>query len=563
MALDNKKIKDILIETEVADVKDVEQALKISAKDKKPFIDVLIEKDIISDEHLGQLLADVIGADFVNLKKKTIPQNGLELIPELMARKQLMIIFDINKEGISLAMNDTSNLEAARLVEKKTGQKVTPYYATERDIKQALGKYRKGLSEEFKELIKKTVKQGNVKKTGEETSIIKIVDTIIRYGYENMASDIHIEPLDEDIVVRFRLDGMLHDVAKVPKELLEPIVTRVKILTRLRTDEHRAAQDGKMNIELEEENLDIRVSVIPITDGEKIVMRLLSEKNRQFALDDLGFAPADAEKVRKAIKHPHGMILVTGPTGSGKTTTLYSVLKILNKRNVNISTIEDPVEYDVEGVNQIQVNPKTNLTFAKGLRSIVRQDPDIIMVGEIRDEETASIAVNASMTGHLVLSTLHTNDAATTLPRLLDMKIEPFLVASTVNIVIAQRLVRKVCSQCLMSDIMKDDRLDTIKEQLDLKRLMKKDPSKIKELRFYKGKGCSTCNHTGYKGRIGIFEILTITEPLRKLIVSKADAGKIHAKAVEEGMTTLLDDGFDKALQGETTIEDVLRVTTG
>ncbi|MFH0818799.1 MAG: GspE/PulE family protein [Patescibacteria group bacterium] len=560
--ISDSKLKEILIDTEVVEVKDVEEACAIAKKEKRSFSEVLVEKDYIPDSNLGQLIADALGFEYVDLKKQAIPDQGLDIVPEIMAKKQQIIIFDINKKGISLAMADPSNLEIIRLVEKKSGYKVNPYFVTERDLRQALIKYHRDLSEEFKDILQQNVKNSKSKKTSsEDVSIIKIVDAFIRYGYENLASDIHIEPTEKNIAIRFRLDGMLYDAATIPKELLEPIISRIKILARLRTDEHRAAQDGKITLPLEEEDLDIRVSIVPITEGEKVVMRLLSEKNRQFSLDDLGFSENDVSKIRKAINSPHGMILVTGPTGSGKTTTLYAILKILNKRDVNISTIEDPVEYDMMGVNQIQVNAKTNLTFAAGLRSIVRQDPDIIMVGEIRDQETAGISVNAALTGHLVLSTLHTNDAATTLPRLIDMKIEPFLIASTVNIAIAQRLVRKVCTQCLMSDIYEGKVLDELKEQVNLEAVTGQDVKKIKKLRFYKGKGCPACNNTGYKGRIGVFELLTINEAMRKLIVNKADAGQIKAKAVELGMTTMMQDGVAKAMQGMTTIEEVLRVT--
>ncbi len=560
--MENNKIKQILLVAEIVSESDIDEAIKLSAKEKRDLQEILIERDLISDEHLGQLIADDLGHEFVDLQKKPIPEKALEIIPELMARKQLMVIFNISKDYVELALNDPDNLEMIRLVEKKSGLKVKPYFATQRDIKRALVKYRKGLTEEFKELIKKSIDETKKKKktSSEDTSIIKIVDTFIRYGYENMASDIHIEPLEEEIIIRYRIDGMLHDVAVLPKEFQDSLTSRIKIMARLRTDEHRAAQDGKLSIDLPEENLDIRVSVVPITNGEKIVMRLLSEKTRQFALDDLGLASGDINKIKKALKHSHGMILVTGPTGSGKTTTLYAVLKILNKRQVNITTIEDPVEYNIEGVNQIQVNPKTNLTFASGLRSIVRQDPDIIMVGEIRDEETAGIATNAALTGHLVLSTLHTNDAATTLPRLLDMKIEPFLIASTINIIIAQRLVRRICSQCMMSNIIKEDQLEIIRSQINLEKITGKKTAQLKELRFYKGKGCPACNNTGYKGRVGIYEILDISEPIKKLIVTKADSGKIKEQAVKEGMITMLEDGFLKAMQGMTTFEEVLRV---
>jgi len=560
MHANSKKLKDALIAADLVPRSDIEDAWAIAEKENQPFFDVILEKDLISDEHLGQVAADTLGVEFVNLKRKKMSANCWQLIPETIARQQLVVPFEINNDGLLVAMQDPLDLELLRLIEKKTGHKVIPYYATARDIKQILVRYRKNLADELKELINERIKLDDQQEK-DSTSIIKIIDIIIRNAYENRASDIHIEPSEKNIIIRFRMDGILQEMLTLPKELLESIITRIKILAKLRTDEHRAAQDGKMIIKLAEEDLDIRISVIPITNGEKVVMRLLAEKTRQFILDDLGLDIIDANKVRQAINRPHGMVLVTGPTGSGKTTTLYALLKILNKEEVNISTIEDPVEYNIPGINQIQVNPKTNLTFASGLRSIVRQDPDIIMVGEIRDEETASIAVNAALTGHLVLSTLHTNDAATALPRLLDMSIEPFLVASTVNIIVAQRLVRRICAQCLMSEIMHGEQLESLKSQINLERITGKKNSQLEELRFYKGKGCSVCNFTGYKGRIGVFEVLTVSESIRKLIASKADADELQKKAIAEDMTTMFEDGVRKALQGLTTTEEVLKVT--
>jgi len=390
-----------------------------------------------------------------------------------------------------------------------------------------------------------------------EAPIIEIVDAIIKNGYENKASDIHIEPYEHTSLVRFRIDGILHDIVRLPDPLHDQIVTRVKVMCKMRTDEHQAAQDGKINFILEREKLDIRVSVVPIEEGEKVVMRLLSERSRQYTLADLGFSVDDFKKLEQAIRKPYGMILVTGPTGSGKTTSLYAILKQLNNRAINIMTIEDPVEYDIIGVNQIQVNAKTNLTFAAGLKSIVRQDPDIILVGEIRDEETAGIAVNSAMTGHLVLSTLHANDAATTFPRLFDFHVEPFLIASTVNIIIAQRLVRRICMQCRMSiEVEKNVIEDALPPALFQKYFQRKE-----KIRIYKGKGCPVCHGTGYEGRLGIFEVMLIGESVRKAILAKKDSPEIQKIAMESGMTTMMDDGIRKVVEGLTTVDEILRVT--
>ncbi len=411
---------------------------------------------------------------------------------------------------------------------------------------------------ELSAAIQKILDESKSVSKAEDVSVIKTVDAILVNGYNSKASDIHVEPYEEETLIRFRIDGILHDIVTLPKSLHELVVTRIKILSRLRTDEHRAAQDGKLRFKIEDGKVDARVSIVPIVYGEKVVMRLLSERARQHDLENLGFDEAQQVKVITNINKPWGMILATGPTGSGKTTTLYGILKKLNTREVNISTIEDPVEYDIEGVNQIQVNTKTNLTFAAGLRSIVRQDPDIIMVGEIRDEETARIAVNSAMTGHLVLSTLHTNDAATTLPRLLDMGIQPFLVSSTVNLVIAQRLVRKICEQCKQK-IKLDEKTITLVERQISKELVAK--YKLgKTVTVYKGAGCKDCSSTGYSGRVGIYEILEMSEEIKELLMNKSNAAVIQQKSIEQGMVPMVERGIMKVLEGITTIEEILRV---
>jgi type II secretory ATPase GspE/PulE/Tfp pilus assembly ATPase PilB-like protein len=392
-----------------------------------------------------------------------------------------------------------------------------------------------------------------------EVPAIEIVDLLVEYAQNNRASDIHLEPRKKDAIVRFRTDGVLEDVLVLPLPVFEQMVTRIKVASKLRTDEHLSAQDGKMQVTVPGEELDIRVSVVPIIHGEKVVLRLLSAKTRQFGLVDLGFAERDLEKVKAGFDKSFGMVLVTGPTGSGKTTSIYAILKILNTREKNIATIEDPVEYDIEGINQIQVNSMTNLTFASGLRSILRQDPNVIFVGEIRDEETAGIAVNAAMTGHLVLSTLHTNDAATTLPRLMDMKIEPYLVASTVNVISAQRLVRKICEKCKVSV---DVPMEVLEKDLSKEMITKMfGKGKKTSVRLYKGKGCEVCHDSGYVGRIGMFEVLVVTEELKELIMAREDAASIRKRAIAEGMVTMLEDGIDKAKRGMTTIEEVIKAT--
>ena len=522
-----------------------------------PLGDVLIDEDLISDENLGKIIADLYQVPFINLSQISIKEDVLKIIPETVAKKQKSISFEINKETLYLAINDPKNIEIIEFITKKSGLNVKIFYATNRDINSTLSLYHKDVRKAFDEIIKENIEmaKGSVKT---DPPIIKIVNTLISHAYQSRASDIHIEPSQKHSLVRFRIDGVLHDIIDLPVELHPQIVTRIKVESKLRTDEHQASQDGKLVFQTDEERLDIRVSIVPITEGEKIVMRLLSEKSRQFSLQDLGLKDKDLKKVEEAVNKPYGMVLSTGPTGSGKTTSLYAVLKILNQRDVNIMTIEDPVEYEIESINQIQVNPKTNLTFAAGLRSILRQDPNIILVGEIRDDETASIAINSAMTGHLVLSTLHTNDSSTAIPRLLEMKIEPYLVASTVNIIIAQRLVRKICQKCRVSKEINIDEpiLSGLSEE------SKKNFFKGKKIvRVYQGKGCSVCHQTGYQDRIGIFEVLLMDDQIRQAVIDKKDAGTIRKIANKNGMRLMIDDGLEKVKEGITSIEEIIRVT--
>ena len=554
MLISDGQLTEILLRNNLLDEKKLVEIVEFAKNTEASFAEALIEKDILTDEDLGILISDFLKIPFVVLSKTIIPPEIFSIVPEKIARKQLAIPFSKDTNGIKLAMADPRNTLIQELVTKKTGQAVIPYLATKRDVENTLSIYRKDLQKGFEQLVKESAGQAD---TRDDAPILKIVDMIIDYAYQDKASDIHIEPEEKDTLIRFRIDGILHDLLVLPKNLHDRVITRIKVLSRLRTDEHLSAQDGKMRIALAEENLDIRVSILPISEGEKAVLRLLSSKSRHFSLIDLGMSEQDLKKVNLAIGKSFGMILSTGPTGSGKTTTVYSILKILNTRDKNITTIEDPVEYRIKGVNQIQVNAKTDLTFANGLRSILRQDPNIIFVGEIRDPETAGIAVNAALTGHLVLSTLHTNDSATALPRLIDMKVEPFLVASTVNVIIAQRLVRKICEMCKTS-------VTTTIEELSKnfsQEIIKKHFGTNQEVRIYKGQGCRLCHMTGYQGRVGVFEVLEVSKNIKKLITAKQDSEVIIKEAIAEGMTTMLDDGIDKVLKGVTTLEEVFRVT--
>jgi type IV pilus assembly protein PilB len=555
MLITEEQLKNIIIKDGLADEESFRQIKEYAKNADLSVAEALIEKDIVTDENLGLLIADILKYPFIVLSKTSIPSDVFYIIPEKIARKQKVIAFSKDANGVKLAMADPSNLELQKMISKKISMPVIPHLATEQDIYNALRIYRQDLQKAFDEMIKK---ESGGRGIASDVPIAKIVDMLINYAYQDRASDIHIEPEEKDLLVRFRIDGILHDVLVLPKNLHDQIITRIKILSRLRTDEHLSPQDGKMRIViLDKEELDIRVSILPIADGEKGVLRLLASRQQTFSFINLGMREKDLKKVQDSYSKSYGMILSTGPTGSGKTTSIYAIIKILNVREKNITTIEDPIEYRIKGVNQINVNPKTNLTFASGLRSILRQDPNIIFVGEIRDSETAGIAVNASLTGHLVVSTLHTNDAATALPRLMDMHVEPFLVASTVNVIIAQRLVRKICDMCKVTrEITEEELVKNLPRDSVIKNFGNR-----KNVLVYQGKGCKVCHSTGYSGRVGLFEVLEVTKTIRELIVKRSDSDVIAQKAMQEGMTTMLDDGLEKVVRGITTIEEVLRVT--
>lgn len=552
ISYDPKKLYTALVELNVIPKEQLDSLYTESEKSKESFAAMLLTKELISDENLVKILADICGFPYVRLSRVVIPKDILHIIPQIVSEKKHIIAFQKNKQGLHVAMEDPTDLEMRSFLAKKTGLPVIVYLATAGDIENTLSQYAGDVRNVFDEYVKPDEPIEKV-----EPSIIKLVDTILTYAYTNKASDVHIEPYEETTLVRYRIDGILHDIVSLPKSYHEQVITRIKVLSKLRTDEHQAAQDGKLQFTSGTETVDARVSVVPVVEGEKIVLRLLSDRARQFSLTDLGLSTVDLVKVETAFRKPYGMILSTGPTGSGKTTTLYTILKKINTRNVNIMTIEDPIEYDIEGVNQIQVNAKTNLTFAAGLRSIVRQDPDIILVGEIRDSETAGIAVNSAMTGHLVLSTLHTNDAATTFPRLLDFGVEPFLVGSTVNVVIGQRLVRKICTHCRVS---KEINVSLLTRYFSKEWLEKRYGGKS-TITVYEGKGCQVCHNTGYEGRVGIFEVLIIDDVVRKAIEEKKDSGEITKLGISNGMTTMVEDGIKKVEEGITTIEEVMRVT--
>jgi type IV pilus assembly protein PilB len=574
------QIKSILEKANILTAENFERMNKEAAKNKKTIENYLIEKKIITQLALYEEAAKYFNVPFVNLKEQTIRKDILLSIPEPIAIAHNLIAFSADSKEIKIAALDPGDLEIFEFLKKKTGLEQKIYLTTPDSVKEGLKQYHKTLKAEFDYLTKgkSGKKEGGegldseqgLKKLAEDLPVVRIVNTLLEYAIFEDASDIHIEPEEKNITVRYRVDGILHNVMTLPKNVQSGIEARIKILANLKVDEHRLPQDGRFKIATEEYKVSFRVSIIPTFDGEKIVMRLLNERAQTLTLEQLGFQPSVLQIIKRNITKPHGMILVTGPTGSGKTTTLYTVMNILNTPKVNISTIEDPIEYRMQHVNQSQVNVKINFTFALGLRALLRQDPDIIMVGEIRDEETAEIAVHAAMTGHLLLSTLHTNDAVTTLPRLTQMNIPSFLVASTTNIILAQRLVRKICTNCIQSFNLDKEVIDELKKQLNIPDILEKlEKNKIifnakkglETLLFYHGKGCKKCNDTGYKGRIGIYEALEITDELSELILRNASPNELKKQAESQGMLSIVEDGFIKAKSGVTTIEEIMRVT--
>jgi len=579
MRVEPQQLKAFLLDAGLVTGKQFDSCFKRAKKTKRKVEDVLVSEGFITSEQLQKLKAYILGIPFVDLEKEIIPPEVLKIIPEPIARSHNIVAFRKRGRNLEVAMLDPEDLGTIEFIKKKEpGLRILPRLTNQESIKNVLRQYAKTLEAEFGEIIKeevggiKPIKEKAVKekeelrKVAEELPVIRIVDTLLKHAILQRASDIHIEPTEKEVLVRYRIDGILRDAMTLPRVAAPGIVARIKVLSNLKLDEHRLPQDGRFKIETEDYKYSVRVSILPVFDGEKIVMRLLPETAKAFTLEQLGLRGESLEKVQDSLRKPVGMILVTGPTGCGKTTTLYSMMEILNDPGVNISTIEDPIEYRMPRINQTQVNPKIGLTFAAGLRALVRQDPDIIMVGEIRDNETASLAINAALTGHLVLSTLHTNSAAGAIPRLIDMRAEPFLIASTLNCILAQRLVRRLCSE-KEKYFLKESELKNISKYCNLDRILKilKQkkivPKRVnwKKIPFYRPKPSKECPD-GYKDRIGIFEVLPVTETIKELIVKGATSDEIQAQAQKEGMITMIEDGFIKAAQGITSIEEVLRV---
>ncbi len=553
-----KSIAQTLVEAGRLSFEDLQRTEEEAQQKKISLDDLLIAKKVISEEERASLLADQMGVLYVDLENYLVDPECAKLVPESFAKKHTCIpLFSIGKT-LTVAMTDPQNIPLIDELRMKTGYEIEPCLSTETMILHAIDQYY-GVSGSIQDILKEIEQQRltleaqrkgrSLEEIAGEAPIVKLVNLIIMQALRDRASDIHLEPEEDKFRVRYRIDGILHEVVSAPKELQAVVTSRVKILSKLDIAEKRIPQDGRLQLKTESREIDLRVSTFPTVHGENVVMRLLDRSSLILGLEDLGFSRERLTLFKKMIHRPYGIVLVTGPTGSGKTTTLYSTLNTINTTEKNIITVEDPVEYHLELIRQCQINPKIGLTFAAGLRSILRQDPDIVMVGEIRDLETAEIAIHAALTGQLVFSTLHTNDAPSAITRLVDMGIEPFLIASSVLGVLAQRLVRVICPKCKIS--------------------YTPNPEEAKELGmewketllFYKGKGCSYCKNTGYKGRLGIFQLMEMNESLRELILKDTSADQIRRQAQLTGMGTLREDGWGKILAGRTTTEEVLRVT--
>jgi len=563
LRIPDEKIRELLLKEGVITETLWREIINEAQRKEQSATEVLIARNIITTDYFYNLMAGFFVVDRANINLQRFDEKVFYLLPEEIARKRRAVIFGHDPEGtLFVAMEDPGDLETADFLGRYLKTKIKIFLASEDDLNKAFTFYGRKSAEEFKKTIEENIavslrsKAQGIEKAAVEVPIVAIVDNLIAYAIASRASDIHIESLEQEIMVRNRIDGVLHEVIRIPKEVHPAVIARIKLLATLKLDEHSRPQDGRFRHKVGKDLMDMRVAIMPTFYGEKVEMRLLASTERPLSLEELGMLEDMAAVVQENIKKTYGMLLISGPTGSGKTTTLYSILSILNRPEVNIVTVEDPIEYDMKYINQTQINPQAGITFASGLRALVRQDPNIIMVGEIRDDETAEIAVQSALTGHLVLSSVHTNDASTSIPRLIDMKVVPFLVAAVLNLVVAQRLVRRICLSCIVSYEPPPGLLETIKKQLTELDSAIKLPNLL-----YKGKGCSSCGDSGYRGRLGIFESLNISEEIRKIIVSpnfSLDALRIQSK--KEGMITMFEDGLRKARRGMTTIDEVLRV---
>ncbi len=590
MYINDKQLQGFLVDAGLLTKEKFARLAKVADEEDKMIGEVLVSAGALSDGELRKSYAYLLGVPFIDLTKKKIDYEVLSMIPEPIARTHNIIAFKktvdgkgIGKAGeLEVAMLDTDDLRAVNFIKKQTGLKILPRLTNEDSIKSALKQYHTSLKNDLAGIIDEDAARLSMsvnddsgdgslvdtQKLAEQVPAVRIVDALLQHAIVQGASDIHIEPHEEGLIIRYRIDGILHDAMELPKAAIGALVARIKVLANLRLDEKRLPQDGRFKMESAGEKVALRVSILPTHYGEKVVMRLLKEGAGGFTLEGLGFGGDALEAVHKAMRAKTGLILITGPTGSGKTTTLYSILDILNTNDVNISTIEDPIEYQLPRINQTQVHSDIGLTFAGGLRALMRQDPDIIMVGEIRDAETASLAINAALTGHLVLSTLHTNSASGAMARLMDLGVEPFLLTSTLQVVIGQRLVRALCNKDNAYKLSRDE-LEEIDKHIDMKAVLKslKDEKLVKKtttwknMNFYHAKESEGCA-TGYTGRRSIAEVLTVSPAIKEMILAGSSNDKIEAQARKEGMLTMLEDGIKKAAAGVTSIEEVLRVVS-
>ncbi len=559
-----KNIADILLEERLISKEQRDSITNEAASGNVPLDKLLVDTKVISPEQYYEARSKLTGIPYASVATLPFSPEALSYIPKTVAERFSIIPFGVDKKNltISIAMADPLDFEAINFIQQKSGFTVTPFQGIPSEIKEAIeNEYNIGLIGEVKQALEeteaitkvKTFDQEGIARVIKEAPIAKIVSTVLEYAMKSRASDVHIEPQEDRVRVRYRIDGILYERLSLPKGVQEAVISRIKILSDLKIDEHRLPQDGRFNFKYGEEEVDLRVSVLPATFGEKIVMRLLKKSGGVPTLMELGLTGVSQKTLEQAILRPHGIILVCGPTGSGKTTTLYAVLSKLNTAKVNISTLEDPVEYQIAGVNQVQINPDIGLTFANGLRAFLRQDPNIILVGEIRDKETTDLAIQAALTGHLVFSTLHTSNAAGALPRLLDMGAETFLLASTITAVVGQRIVRKICSSCKAPFPASQEIVNELKNTLG--NLMTQQ-----QINLYKGTGCAQCDQSGFLGRIGIFEVLNVSNSIARLIIQKSDVISLEEEAKREGMVTIKQDGYLKVLEGLTTFDEVLRV---
>ncbi len=531
-------------------------------------VDILVSEQVADTSYLNHMVADFLGVDIVNFSVTPMNPEAVKLIPEEIARQRQIIIFNKEENGtLDVAMADPSDLATLEYLKEHLGAKVKAFFATMGDLNRGFSIYGSQLTSDFKAAIEKNIQETlkNRGKSAEESAaelpIVAIVSNIMSYAMSSRASDIHLEVLEDMTLIRYRIDGILYEIMRIPKVVHGALVARLKLLAGLKIDEHYEPQDGRFREQSGSQMVDVRVSVMPTFYGEKIVMRLLESSQKPLSLEELGFLPNMAKVIYENLKKTYGMIIACGPTGAGKTTTLYALMNMLNKPGVNMVTVEDPIEYNMRYVNQSQVNVRAGVTFASGLRALLRQDPNIIMVGEIRDNETAGIAVQAALTGHLLLSSLHTNDAPTAIPRLFDLGIPPFLVGSVLNLIVAQRLVRKICKNCIYS-YEPDGAMQKILEK-QIKESTFMDHSRPVPKILFRGKGCLVCGGTGYHGRAGIYEILEVTEAIRKIIVSTDfDLDLLRDEATKGGLVSMFEDGLRKAELGVTTIDEVLRVIT-